>query len=80
MGDTSFLFAKPSFIEGFARIIDLGTTLDEYNESITPEQADFLAIRNDWEVIGKDIVIAFEDEEKKLDIKGQQIELEFGQI
>lgn len=80
MGDTSFLFAKPTFFEGLARTIDLGATLDEYNSSMTPEQADFLAIRNDWEVIGKDLVIAFEDEEKKSDVKGNQIELEFGKI
>jgi hypothetical protein len=80
MGDTSFLFAKPSYIEGIARVIDLGSTIDEYNSVITPEQADFLSIRNDWEVIGEDIAIVIEAEERKSDTKGEQIELEFGKI
>lgn len=77
MGDTSFLFATPSFLEGLARTIDLGTTLDEYNSSITPEQADFLAVKNDWEVIGEDIVFAIEKEKSNLDVQGKQIEFEF---
>lgn len=77
MGDTSFLFATPSFLEGLARTIDLGTTLDEYNSSITPEQADFLALKNDWEVIGKDIAFAIEKEKSNLDVQGKQIEFEF---
>lgn len=78
MGDTSFLFAEPSFIEGMARVIDLGSTLDEYNSVMTQEQADFLAIRNDWEIIGEDIAIAIEAEEKKSNVGGEQIELKFG--
>lgn len=77
MGDTSFLFANPSFLEGLARTIDLGATLDEYNSSITPEQADFLALKNDWEVIGKDIAFAIEKEKSNLDVQGKQIEFEF---
>ena len=49
-----FLFARPSFIEGVARTLDLGGTLQEYNSSMTPEQADFLALRADWWTIGED--------------------------
>lgn len=77
MGDTSFLFASPSFLEGLARTIDLGATLDEYNSSITPEQADFLALKNDWEVVGEDIAYAIEKEKSNLDVQGKQIEFEF---
>ena len=78
MGDTSFLFATPSFLEGFARTLDLGATLDEYNSSITSEQADFLAIKNDWKVIGNDIACAIEKEKSNLkNVQGKQIELEF---
>lgn len=50
-----FLYARPSFIEGVARVIDLGDTLTEYNNSITPEQADWLALRSDWTVVGEDL-------------------------
>ena len=79
MGDTTFLFSNPSFLEGLARTIDLGATLDEYNASLTPEQADLIAIRNDWEVIGDDILFAIRNEGEKLNEKGTQIELEFGE-
>ncbi len=77
MGDTSFLFATPSFLEGLARTLDLGATLDEYNSSITPEQADFLALKNDWQVIGNDLANAIEQEKSNLKVQGKQIELEF---
>lgn len=77
MGDTSFLFATPSFIEGLSRTLDLGATLDEYNASITSEQADFLALKNDWEVIGNDFTNAIEQEKSNLNVQGKQIELEF---
>jgi len=77
MGDTTFLFAMPSFLEGLARTIDLGATLDEYNQSITPEQADLIAIRNDWEMVGKDIFVAFQNEKGKLKEMGKQIEFDF---
>jgi hypothetical protein len=43
-----FLYARPSFLEGLARIFDFGGTLNEYNQSLTPKQADFLALRADW--------------------------------
>ncbi len=77
MGETSFLFATPSFLEGLARTLDLGATLDEYNSSITPEQADYLALKNDWQVIGNDFANAIEQEKSNLNVQGKQIELEF---
>lgn len=51
----SFLFARPSFVEGIARIIDFGNTLTEYNVSPTPEEADYYAIRADWCAVGGEI-------------------------
>lgn len=54
MSETFLLFADPSFIEGAARNIDLGYTLDEYNGSSTESEADYIAIKNDWIAIGKD--------------------------
>ncbi len=55
---STFLFARPSFVEGVARVMDLGTTLQIYNESKTPEEADFKAMKKDWQAVGDDIVYA----------------------
>ena len=38
---TDFLFARPSFLEGTARILDFGNVLNTYNCSPTPELADY---------------------------------------
>ncbi len=56
MGDfTDLLYARPSFFEGVARIVDLGGTLNEYNRSPTSEQADCDALEADWSAIGQDL-------------------------
>ena len=56
MGNYTFsLFNQPSFVEGLARILDFGDTLSEYNLSLTPQQADFHAIRSDWLAVGDDL-------------------------
>ncbi|NES96941.1 MAG: hypothetical protein F6K32_17225 [Desertifilum sp. SIO1I2] len=52
---TGFLYARPSLFEGVARLIDFGNTLQVYNSSLSPEQADFLALASDWYVVGEDI-------------------------
>jgi len=57
MGDsvsdrTTFLFANPSLIDGLARLVDLGGTFDQYNESASPEEADLRALTQDWSTIG----------------------------
>lgn len=52
---THFLYAKPSFIGGAAYIMDLGNTLLVFNESVSPEQADYFAIKSDWIAIGDDL-------------------------
>ena len=51
---SDLLFARPSFLEGVARLLDLGGTLNEYNESNSPEDADLVALRSDWEALGQD--------------------------
>jgi hypothetical protein len=67
--NTSFegfkLYANPSFGEGVARLIDFSGSLNEYNFSESPAQADFRAIQSDWESVGLDIIEAIEqfDEE-----------------
>ena len=52
---SDFLFARPSFIAGLGAAIDLGGTMEIFNESPSPEEADFLALRNDWCAVGQDI-------------------------
>ena len=52
---SSFLFARPSLIEGIARIMDMRGTLNEYNASDTGAVADAIAIWMDWRMIGQDI-------------------------
>ncbi len=54
-GFSSFLFARPSFLEGWARIVDFGGTLQEYNRSPTDQAADFYALAADWRAVGLDI-------------------------
>jgi hypothetical protein len=61
MSDSYFLFAEPSFIEGMARVLDLGNTLNVYNESLSGEIADSTAISMDWAMIGKDIYQAISE-------------------
>lgn len=56
MNESGFrLYATPSFMEGVARLVDVTGTIDEYNYSASPEQADYRALRSDWEAIGRDI-------------------------
>jgi hypothetical protein len=59
--DTGFLFAAPSFLQGFASALDLSGTLVEYNISTTPQNADIRAIASDWAITGKDIDTATEN-------------------
>ena len=59
MGNCSdFLFARPSFLEGIARILDFGNTLNEYNYSQSEEDADENALWMDWAMVGSDLRIA----------------------
>jgi len=59
------LYAKPSFLEGFSRLIDVSGSLNEYNYSESAERADFRALLSDWENVGLDILSAVEQFEKE---------------
>ena len=52
---SDFLYARPSFIEGAARVFDLGGTLNEYNYTQTGHEADAIALWMDWAAIAQDI-------------------------
>ncbi len=53
---TDFLYARPSFIVGMGTAVDLcGVLVTEYNRSLTPNIADYRALRSDWAITGMDI-------------------------
>lgn len=52
---SDFLFSTPSVIEGIGRIFDFSGSMQVYNECLTQQQADSLALFNDFKAIGKDI-------------------------
>jgi len=59
-GITDFLYARPSFLEGLARGLDFGGTLQQYNSSESQEEADNLALAMDLEAIGEDMRAALQ--------------------
>lgn len=68
MGSFSdFLFGCPSFLSGWASILDLGATGFQFNEALTPNQADYIAMRQDWRAVGRDLQVALDSmpEERK---------------
>jgi hypothetical protein len=57
---SDYLFARPSFIEGVARMVDLAGSLNTYNDSRTPEEADARALSQDWKAVGHDMRVALD--------------------
>lgn len=57
---SDYLFARPCWLHGIARLLDLGATFDEYNDSNTGQEADARAIYSDWLSVGKDIKSAID--------------------
>ncbi|MDO8516618.1 MAG: hypothetical protein Q7S33_00690 [Nanoarchaeota archaeon] len=55
-----------NILNGMAHILDLGTTIQIYppeidfyfNNSLSPEQKDAIAISKDWGMVGKDLEYA----------------------
>jgi hypothetical protein len=60
MRHSTYLFAIPGWTEGVGRLLDFGDTLTQYNESATPEQADYRAMEMDWRAVGADILDAID--------------------
>lgn len=52
---TTSLYARPSFLEGWARIFDFLGSLNTYNTSRSNKEADTTALRGDWEEVGADM-------------------------
>ena len=52
------IYAKPSFLEGVARLFDFGGTLNTYylvSSDEDPREVDARAIASDWEAVGRDM-------------------------
>ncbi len=67
MNRSFFLFARPSFIGGVARLFDFAGTLNTYNISATGELADARAFQEDWKAIGDDmraVLAAYKNEQE----------------
>lgn len=52
---TDILYSEPGYIRGVMRILDIGRTVNDFNYSNTPEEADYKALNADWVTIGNDI-------------------------
>lgn len=64
--ETDFLFARPSFLEGVSRVVDLSASLNVYNRSSSAQEADEKALASDFSIIGKDIFGAVEKIEESM--------------
>jgi hypothetical protein len=58
---SGFLFSEPSFLSGASRLLDLWGQYDQYNQSLTPAEADARAIAADWIIIGQDLQEAMDE-------------------
>lgn len=68
---TSMLFARPSFLEGMARLFDFGNTLQVYNVSHDEAEADCAAIAADWHAIGEDMMRAVHEITQANSVRGE---------
>lgn len=55
---TGFLYALPSFLSGYGRVLDLFGGFDEYCRSRDEGAADSRAMYADWRIVGQDIYAA----------------------
>ncbi len=62
---TTFLFARPRFSFGVARLLDLGATFDCYNISRSQAEADVKAMLADWYIVSADLQAAMREAESE---------------
>ena len=58
--ETDFLYARPSFLSGAGRALDLWGAFEEFNDSPTAEDADAEALYSDWRMVGQNLESAAE--------------------
>ncbi len=59
---SDFLFARPSWISGVGRLVDLWGCFEDFNYSPTTVVADERALYSDWRMVGEDLARAIEQE------------------
>lgn len=52
---TDFLFPKRNFWTGLSSVIGITPNANKFNASKSDEDADFKAIKSDWNMVGGDI-------------------------
>ncbi len=52
---STYLFARPRWAEGAARVMDLGATMRNYNHAPTTQAAEAIAMYLDWACVGDDL-------------------------
>lgn len=52
---TDFLFPKRSFWKGFSSVLNIFGNQNKFNSSKSGQEADYNALKSDWEMIGQDI-------------------------
>lgn len=52
---TDFLFSTPTFLNGMGSVLNIAGNYYTFNDSESDEEADFLALKSDWGVVGEDI-------------------------
>ncbi len=65
MNKSTFLFTRPSYFSGVARIFDLFGRLNEYNLSPSEEEADSLALFKDAQAVQNDMINAMSKVKEK---------------
>lgn len=61
----TFPLSSKSFFIGMARVLDIGATLRFYDKSKTPEEADYIALSNDWKEVGNDLMVAIKQYDRQ---------------
>lgn len=59
-------------MSGAVRVVDLFGQYDAYNISVTPRQADAIALDSDWRVIGQDLRRTMDNARKSISIVQEQ--------
>ena len=60
---TDFLFPRPTALEGIGSLLDFSPLRERYNDSKTPDLADRIASRMDWEAVAADFRSVMSDPE-----------------
>jgi hypothetical protein len=53
---STFFFARPSFLSGFARTLDLGAGFRACGSTADEAAADVAAMASDWRAVGDDVL------------------------